>query len=78
MNPFYDIILPSYYDEIKRIETDFKHCFGYRINDKWGLLDANGSVLIEPTFERLEHDYFSKKLKVSIDGHSSLIDFPEK
>ncbi len=78
MNPFYDITLPAKYDEIKRIETDFKYCFGFKVNEKWGILDANGSVLSEPIFDRLEYDFSSKKLKVSKDSHSSIIDFPEK
>jgi hypothetical protein len=78
MNPFYDIILPSSYDEIKRFETDFKYCFGYKLNEKWGIWDSTGYVIFEPTFERLEHDFLSKKLKVSINGHSSLIEFPDQ
>ncbi len=78
MNPFYDIILPSSYDVIKRFETDFKYCFGYKLNEKWGILDSTGYVIFEPTFERLEHDFLSKKLKVSINGHSSLIEFPDQ
>ena len=77
MNPFYDIVLAASYDEMIRLKADFKYCFGFKVNDKWGILNADGTILYEPKFERLEYDYISKKIKVSNDGHSSLIDFPD-
>lgn len=77
MNPFYDIVLAASYDEMIRLKAIFKYCFGFKVNDKWGILNADGTILYEPKFERLEYDYISKKIKVSNDGHSSLIDFPD-
>jgi hypothetical protein len=77
MNPFYDIIIPATFDEIKRLETDFKYCYGYRSQDKWGIMDTKGVLITDPIYDRLETDFISKKLKISIDSHSELIDYPK-
>jgi hypothetical protein len=78
-NIFFDEVIPASYEEIQTLFMDIKLgcAYAFKSNGKWGIMNHKGKIIENAKYDLVDLDFDTKMIKVSFEGHSTLIPFPK-
>ncbi len=78
-NIFYDDVIPASYEEIQTLFMDITLgcAYAFKSNGKWGIMNHKGKIIENAKYDLVDLDFNTKMVKVSFEGHSTLIPFPK-